>query len=102
MKPIQPPGADSRDPSNQEIDPLAFALANVQTDLVWIDEHLASFRVDRISDPASAETELEYAEQCVTDARNSLQRALELVISGYTIDPSKRFPRGFKIPEPQL
>jgi hypothetical protein len=95
MEDFFPPGESPLDPANKNIDPLAFALAEVGTCLIWIDEHLASFRAKRTTDSCDAENDLNYAELCTSDARTSMQRALELILSGYTIDALKIWPRGF-------
>src|SRR5260221_263831 len=99
METVLPPGESPLDPANRDIDRLPSRWGDLQTCLIWIDEHLTSFRAERYSDPNNAENELKYAELCTTDARTSMQRVLELVLSGYTIDLAKRFPREFRGPE---
>ena len=91
---ILPPGQHPDDPSNKDIDAVAYGLERVQTFLLWIDEHRSSFEKVRNSDPASAETELRYVEDSTKQALSHLQRLIELLLAGYTVDPNKLLPKG--------
>jgi hypothetical protein len=95
MNPVMvPPGDHPYDPLNRDIDPLAFALAKVQTHLLWIDEHRGSFEAARQDDPETAERELGYMRLSIKDAIIYLKRLSELVLAGYVIDQDKRLPKG--------
>jgi hypothetical protein len=48
---VLPPGRHAHDPWKPEIDSVGFALAGAQTHLIWIDEHLASFKALRSNAP---------------------------------------------------
>src|ERR1019366_8571231 len=89
-----PPGGHPHDPFKTDIDPIAFALAKVQTYLLWIDEHRASFESSRDARPNYAASELRYLEDSTTQALIHLQRLKELLLAGYAIDPKKRIPKG--------
>lgn len=90
---ILPPGKHPRDPSKKDIDPIGFALERLQTFLLWIDEHGSSFKQLRHIDPISAESELAYLRDSTEQALTHLQRLMELLLAGYTIDPNKRLPK---------
>ena len=96
MEPVFPPGESPLDPANKEIDPLAFVLAKVQTYLNWIGEHRASYEAYKSSDPELAESEMQNLIHSIQEARIYCDRLTELLLAGYTIDPSKRLPRGLK------
>jgi len=91
-----PPGESPLDPSHKDIDAVAFALDRVRTMLVWIDEHRASFEAARVTDPKTAENELDNLRDATEQARKHLTRLMELVLAGYAIDPSKRLPQGLQ------
>jgi hypothetical protein len=93
---VAPPGEGPLDPYKKEIDPVAFALDRVQTMLVWIDEHRASFEAARASDPETAERELANLADATRQAREYHGRLVELVLAGYAVDRSKRLPRGLQ------
>lgn len=93
---VVPPGESPIDPVVKDIDAVAFALDRVRTYLAWIDEHRASFEVARSSDPEAAERELGNLAHATQEARMHMARLVELLLAGYTIDPSKRLPRGLK------
>lgn len=97
---ILPPGQHPFDPSVQDIDPIGFALSRLQTFLLWIDEHRASFEQLRNTDPASAERELRYLADATQQASTHLARLTELLLAGYTIDPGKRLPKGLGLSRP--
>jgi hypothetical protein len=86
------PGQHPYDPVKEDLDPVGFALSRVQTLLVWIDEHRASFEKARNTDPETAESELCNLRVSTRDAMIYLQRLSELILAGYTIDPKKRLP----------
>lgn len=88
-----PPGQHPFDPSNPDIDPIGFALDRLKTFLLWIDEHSSSFEKPRHSDPVNAETEHQYLKNSIVQALTHLQRLIELLLAGYTIEPKKRLPR---------
>ena len=87
-----PPGQHPYDPVKKDLDPVAFALSRVQTFLVWIGEHRATFEKYRHSDPELAEAELINLRDATSQGRIYLQRLSELLLAGYTIDPTKRLP----------
>lgn len=87
-----PPGQHRDDPVKKDIDPVGFALERVQTFLVWIDEHRASFERARDSDEEVAESELSNLRDATRQGMIYLQRLSELLLAGYTFDPSKRLP----------
>lgn len=91
---VLPPGESPIDAAVKDIDPVAFALDRVRTYLDWIEEHRASFEVARESDPETAEQELGYLAHSTREARRHMARLVELLLAGYTIDPSRRLPRG--------
>ena len=93
---VIPPGESPLDPSVEDIDPLAFALDRVLTYLAWIDEHRASFEAARASHPQTAERELGNLAHSTDEARKHMARLVELLLAGYTIDPSNRLPRGLR------
>jgi hypothetical protein len=76
----------------KDIDPVAFALYRVQTFLVWIDEHRASFEKLRHTDKEAAESELSNLRDSTMQGIVYLQRLSELLLAGYAIDPNKRLP----------
>ena len=91
---ILPLGQHPSDPYKPDIDPLGFALYRLQTHLLWIAEHRSSFEQLRHTDPSDAERELNYLKDSTWQALAHLQRLMELVLAGYTIDPNKRLPQG--------
>jgi hypothetical protein len=91
---VTPPGESPIDPAVKDIDPIAFALDRARTYLHWIEEHRASFEAARESDPETAERELGNLAHSTQEARLHMARLVELLLAGYTIDPSKRLPRG--------
>jgi hypothetical protein len=90
---IPPPGESPLDPYMKEIDSIAFALNKVRVNIHWIEEHHASFEAARESDPEKAERELRCLEHSARDARESMGRLVELLMTGNTIDLSKKLPR---------
>ena len=90
---VLPPGESPHDSAVKDIDAVAFALDRVRTFLAWIDEHRASFEVARGSDAETAERELRYLDHSTQEARRHMARLVELLLAGYTIDPTKRLPR---------
>lgn len=98
---VTPPGESPIDPAVKDIDPVAFALDRARTYLHWIEEHRASFEAARESDPKAAERELDNLAHSTHEARLYLARLVELLLAGYTIDASKRLPRGLaRLAEP--
>jgi hypothetical protein len=89
---IASPGQHPLDPTKQEIDPVAFALDKVQTYLLWIEEHRASFENLRQDDASGAETELAYLKDSTLQGLKHLQRLSELLMAGHAIDAKKRLP----------
>jgi hypothetical protein len=89
---ILPPGQHPYDPIKKDLDPIGFALERVQTFLVWIDEHRASFEEARDSDREVAEAELHNLRHATAQGMIHLQRLSELLLAGYTFDPGKRLP----------
>jgi hypothetical protein len=90
---LLPPGESPLDPVVKDIDPVAFALDRVRTHLVWIDEHRASFEAIRAADSEAAERELRYLADSTDQAQRHLERLIQLIMAGYTIDPAKRLPQ---------
>lgn len=80
------------DPANKEIDPVAFALDGVRSNLLWIEEYRATFEDARTSDPETARQELVYLAHSTQKALKHMARLVELLLAGYNIDPSKRLP----------
>jgi hypothetical protein len=91
-----PPGQHRYDPVKKDLDPIAFALDRVQTFLVWIDEHRATFEKARDTDKEFAEAELSNLRDSISQGMVYLQRLSELLLAGYTIDPSKRLPESLR------
>lgn len=91
-----PPGQHPYDPVNQDLDPVGFALSRVQTFLVWIDEHRATFEKARDTDEEFAESEMSNLRDATAQGMIYLQRLSELLLAGYTIDPSKRLPESLR------
>jgi hypothetical protein len=96
---VMPPEQHSDDPFKRDVDPVAHALERLQTYLVWIDEHRSSFEMLRNSEPDRAETELVYLKDSIEQALSHLQRLLELLMAGHTIDPNKRLPKWLSQPD---
>jgi hypothetical protein len=90
---VTPPGEGPSDPAVKDIDPVAFALDRARTYLHWVEEHRASFEAARATDPETAERELSNLAHSTQEARKHMARLVELLLAGYTIDPSKRLPR---------
>jgi hypothetical protein len=76
------------------MDQVAHALERIQTFLMWIDEHRASFEKERDTNPWSADPELRNLQDSTEQAVLYLQRLTELLFAGYTIDPDKISPKG--------
>ena len=93
---VLPPGDSPDDPAVKDIDPVAFALDRAKTYLHWCEEHRASFEAARATDPATAESELHNLAHSTQEARRHMARLVELLLTGYTIDPAKRLPRGLQ------
>jgi hypothetical protein len=91
---ILPPGHHPRDSRRPDADQIGHALERLQTFLIWIDEHRASFEKERATDPQGAEAELRNLQDSTEQAVLHLQRLTELVLAGYTIDPDKKSPNG--------
>jgi hypothetical protein len=87
-----PPGQHPYDPIKKDLDPIGFALSRVQTFLVWIEEHRATFEKYRHTDKELAESELSNLRDSTSQGMVYLQRLSELLLAGYTIDPDKRLP----------
>jgi hypothetical protein len=94
-----PPGQHPFDPCKADIDPMGFALQKLQTYLTWIEEHRASFEKYRATDPGAAEKELFSLAHSTKEALRHFLRLAELLLAGYTFDPSKRLPKGLCEPE---
>jgi hypothetical protein len=90
---VPPPGEGPNDPALKEIDAVAFALDRVRAYLYWIEEHRASFEAARDTDPAVAEREMANLAHSAQEGRKYMDRLVELLLAGYTIDPSKQLPR---------
>jgi hypothetical protein len=93
------PGEHPYDPSKKEIDSIGFALERVQTHLTWIEEHRASFEKLRATDAPGAEKELRYLAHSSKEALRHFVRLTELLLAGYSFDPTKRLPKGLFQPQ---
>lgn len=91
---VKPPGECSFDPVDKDNDAVGFALDRALTYLHWIEEHRTSFEAARASDAEQAERELGHLADATGEARKHLARLAELLLAGYTINPTKRLPRG--------
>jgi hypothetical protein len=91
---ILPPGQHPRDSRRPDTDQIGHALERLQTFLIWIDEHRASFEKGRATDPQSAEAELRDLQDSTEQAVLHLERLRELLLAGYTIGPAKKSPKG--------
>jgi hypothetical protein len=91
-----PPGQHPYDPVKKDLDPVGFALDRVQTFLVWIDEHRATFEKARDTDKEVAEAELSNLRDSTRQGMIYLQRLSELLLAGYAIDPGKRLPESLR------
>jgi hypothetical protein len=81
-------------PTNDSVDPLAFAIERVLCNLDWIHVHARDAWDWRTSSPALAEAEMGYLRQCITEAREHALRVRDFVLSGAGVDPAKRLPPG--------
>jgi hypothetical protein len=91
---VLPPGEHPFDTRVPHTDQVAYALERIQTFLIWIDEHRASFEKERDTDPQSANAELRNLQDSTEQAVLHLQRLTELLLAGYTVDPDKELPKG--------
>jgi hypothetical protein len=91
---VLPPGQHPFDTPKLGVDQVAYALERLQTFLMWISEHRASFEKERDADPQSANSELRNLQDSTEQAVMHLQRLTELLLAGYTIDPDKKAPKG--------
>ncbi len=91
---VLPPGEDPLDSSRPDVDAVGFALERVQTMLIWVEEHRASFEKLRQTDPEGAAAELNNLKDATEQAVLYLQRLTELLLSGQSIDTHKRLPKG--------
>jgi hypothetical protein len=97
---VLPPGKHPADPAKNDIDPLAFALVRLQTMLNWVEEHLCSYLQFQNSASPEAQSELHNLKDALSQSRVHLQRASELVLSGYTIDCNKEIPSRYRQARP--
>src|SRR6476659_388804 len=97
MKNVLPPGEAPHDPAIIGIDALAFALNQVRTQLGWIEKHRTSYEARRVTDHENAEREMQFLAHSTEAARIHLDRLAELLLSGYSIDRSKRLPRDLEL-----
>ncbi len=91
---ILPPGQHDCDSCKPNIDQIGHAIERLQTFLIWIEEHRASFEKERHTDPNSADSELRNLQDSTEQAVLYLHRLTELLLAGYTIDPKKDLPKG--------
>jgi len=91
---VLPPGQHPRDSRKPDMDQVAHALERLQTLLIWIDEHRASFEKKRDTSPYYADSELRFLQNSTEQAVLHLQRLTELLLAGYTIDQDKVSPKG--------
>jgi hypothetical protein len=91
---VLPPGEHPFDTRRPHTDQVAYALERLQTFLIWIAEHRASFEKERDTDPQNANAELRNLEDSTEQAVLHLQRLTELLLVGYTIDTDKELPKG--------
>lgn len=102
MEEIIPPGEHPNDPYVKDFDVVAWQLERIETHLHWIDEHFASFLVKRETDPKTAEWELECLAHSIYRARLISARLTDLILAGYSIDPTKRLPTFTRLLKPHL
>src|SRR5688572_17854701 len=86
---VLPPGQHPRDTRRPDVDQVGHALERLQTFLLWIDEHRASFENERSADGGSADAELRNLQDSTEQAALHLQRLTELLLAGYAMDPGK-------------
>jgi hypothetical protein len=98
---ILPPGKHPVDQFKHDLDPIGWHLERIQTCLMWIDEHRASFEKLRSTNPSDAEAELAYLKHSTYDAILHVHRLTELLIAGYKLGSDKRLPKGL-LSEPWL
>jgi hypothetical protein len=79
--------------SKQHRDPVAYALERLQTFLLWIEEHRASFEALRGTDPEAAESELSNLKDATAQAFPHLLRLTELLLAGETISAERELPQ---------
>lgn len=91
---IVPPGQSNVDPWKTDIDPVAFAVDRVICHATWIAANLHGFVQLRQSDPTLAEQELRYLAHSSEALERHAERLRQLLLAGYTINPSKRLPPG--------
>jgi hypothetical protein len=91
-----PPGQHLYDSVKKDLDPVGFALSRVQTFLVWIDEHRATFEKARDTDRELAEAELSNLRDSTRQGMIYLQRLSELLLAGHAIDPGRRLPESLR------
>jgi hypothetical protein len=101
MKPnnVLPPGQHAYDPSKKEVDAIGFALQRLQAHLTSVEEHRASFEKYRKTDDVAAQQELFGLTHSTKEALRHFLRLAELLLAGYTLDPSKRLPKGLCDPQ---
>lgn len=91
---VLPPGEHPFDTRRSNADQVGYALERLQTFLIWIDEHRASFEKERDTDPQSANAELRNLQDSTEQAVLHLQRLTELLLAGYSINSDKELPIG--------
>ena len=91
---VLPPGEHPFDTRRPNTDQVGYALERLQTFLLWIDEHRASFEKERDTDPQGANAELRNLQDSAEQASLHLQRLTELLLAGYSLNPDKELPKG--------
>lgn len=96
---VPTPRQNPPDPANPDIDPLGFALSRLQCHLLWIGEYHTKFLKQRHTNAARAEQELAYLTNAIARASQHLTRRTELILAGYTFDPTKKNPMAADKPD---
>jgi hypothetical protein len=91
---IAPPGQHPYDPPKADVDPVAYALERLQTYLIWIEEHRASYEKVRNENPNDADNEMNCLKDAIEQAIMHLQRLTELILAGHGLDSKKNLPKG--------
>jgi hypothetical protein len=91
---LLPPGSDPIDPSGADIDPIGFSLERLQTFLIWIEQHRSAIEMTIEPHQRCAISEMDNLKDASYRAILHFQRLSELILNGYSIDKSKRMPKG--------
>jgi hypothetical protein len=84
------------EPADPQIDSVAFALANVLKELIWIKSHLYGVVPLRGTDLETAEQDIREADHCAASALEHGRYLRKLLLDGKQINRSKRLPDDFE------